>query len=237
MMKIEVWSDIMCPFCYIGKKNYEKALVQFAGAGDVEIEWKSFQLDPTIPQDESYPNEKQYLAERKGMSPAQVAGMLESVTATAAAAGVKMDFDKVIVANTLHAHRLLHFAKIKGLANAMKDRLFRAHFTDGLDVGKTDVLLKLAVEVGMDEIETRSVLESEDFAYEVAQDIQEAGNIGVRGVPFFVFNRKYAVSGAQPVEAFLQTLEKAHSEWKETQPKPAFEVLEGPSCSPETGCN
>lgn len=236
-MKIEVWSDIMCPFCYIGKKNYEKALSQFSGAADIEIEWKSFQLDPEIPEGESYPSEKEYLAARKGMSATQVEGMLASVTATAAQAGVKMDFGRVIVANTLNAHRLLHFAGTKGLANDLKDRLFRAHFTDGLDVGDKEVLARLAAEVGLDAEESRAVLAGDDYAYEVAQDIQEAGNIGVRGVPFFVFNRKYAVSGAQPVEAFLQTLEKSHVEWKETQPKPSFEISEGPSCSPDTGCN
>lgn len=237
MMKIEVWSDIMCPFCYIGKKNFEKALSQFAGAAEIEVEWKSFQLDPDIPQGESYRNEKQYLAERKGMSAAQVDGMLKSVTETAAQAGVEMDFDKVIVANTLDAHRLLHFAKDKGMANLLKERLLKAHFTDGLNVGDKEVLLNLAVEAGLNPEETHMVLAGEEYAYQVAQDIQEAGNIGVRGVPFFVFDRKYAISGAQPVGAFLQTLEKSHSEWKETQAKPNFEVLEGPSCSPETGCN
>ncbi len=236
-MKIEIWSDIMCPFCYIGKKNYEKALSQFADAADIEIEWKSFQLDPEIPEGESYSNEREYLAARKGLSAAQVAGMLESVTATAAQAGVKMDFDRVIVANTLNAHRLLHFAGEKGMANDLKDRLFRAHFTDGLDVGDKEVLVRLAAEVGLNAEESRAVLAGDDYTYEVAQDIQEAGNIGVRGVPFFVFNRKYAISGAQPVEAFLQTLEKSHAEWKETQPKAGFEISEGPSCSPETGCN
>lgn len=236
-MKVEVWSDIMCPFCYIGKKNYEKALSQFAGANDIEIEWKSFQLDPEIPAEESYPSEKEYLAKRKGLSGAQVTAMLESVTATAVEAGVKMDFDRVIVANTMNAHRLLHFAGEKGLANDLKERLFRAHFTDGLDVGDKQTLSDLAVEVGLDREESRAVLAGDEYAYAVAQDIQEAGNIGVRGVPFFVFNHKYAVSGAQPVEGFLQTLEKAHAEWKETQPKPSFEIIEGPFCSPETGCD
>src|SRR5690606_28166457 len=141
-----------------------------------EIEWKSFQLDPEIPEGESYSNEREYLAARKGLSAAQVAGMLESVTATAAQAGVKMDFDRVIVANTLNAHRLLHFAGEKGMANDLKDRLFRAHFTDGLDVGDKEVLVRLAAEVGLNAEESRAVLAGDDYTYEVAQDIQEAGN-------------------------------------------------------------
>lgn len=236
-MKVEVWSDIMCPFCYIGKKNYENALKQFAGAEDVEIEWKSFQLDPTIPEGTSIPNQAKYLAETKGMPAAQVEGMLKSVTATAAQAGIEMNFDQVIAANTRKAHRLLHFAKSKDLGGALKSELFQAQFTDGLDVGDTDVLVNLAGKVGLDQQAARQVLESGEYDYDVAQDIQEAANIGVQGVPFFVFNRKYAVSGAQPVEAFLQTLEKSHAEWKESQPKNNFEISEGPSCSPETGCN
>lgn len=210
-MKVEVWSDIMCPFCYIGKRNYENAVKQFAGADDIEIEWKSFQLDPTIPQGESYPSEEEYLAKSKGMAPAQVKGMLQSVSQTAAQAGVEMNFDKVIVANTMYAHRLLHFAKSKGLGNELKERLFKAHFTDGLDVGKIEVLVQLTGEIGLDAAESKAILESEEYLYDVSQDIQEAANIGVQGVPFFVFNRKFAISGAQPVEAFLETLEKAAS--------------------------
>lgn len=235
-MKVEVWSDIMCPFCYIGKRNYEAALKQFEHASDVTLEWKSFQLDPTIPQGASYPSEEAYLAERKGMSASQVKGMLASVTQTAAQAGVEMNFDRVIVANTLDSHRLLHFAKTQGLGNDLKDRLFQAHFTDGLDIGKKEVLADLAGDVGLDRSEAMRVLEGDDYAYDVAQDVQEAANIGVQGVPFFVFNRKYAISGAQPVDAFLQTLEKAYGEWKASQPQNSFIMSEGPSCSPDTGC-
>lgn len=206
-MKVEVWSDIMCPFCYIGKKNFENALQQFAGAEEVELEWKSFQLDPTIPQGVSY-QEGEYLSKSKGMAPAQVKGMLQSVSQTAAQAGVEMNFDQVIVANTMYSHRLLHFAKSKGLANELKERLFKAHFNEGLDVGKIEVLVQLGNEVGLVGAEIQAMLESEEYLYDVAQDVQEAANIGVQGVPFFVFNRKYAISGAQPVAAFLETLEK-----------------------------
>lgn len=236
-MKVEVWSDIVCPFCYIGKKNYEKALREFAGAAEVELEWKSFQLDPTIPQGVSYSGQAKYLSEQRGMPIEQIQSMLQSVTATAAAAGIEMNLEQSFATNTLHAHRLLHFAKSEGLGDALKDRLFRAHFTEGLDVGDRATLVQLAVDVGLDKDRSQAVLEGDQYAYEVNQDIQEAANIGVTGVPFFVFNRKYAVSGAQPAEVFLQTLEKSFTEWKESQPKPTLQVVEGPSCSPETGCD
>lgn len=236
-MKVEIWSDIMCPFCYIGKKNYEAALKQVPGAEDVQIEWKSFQLDPTIPNDGSSQSELAYLAERKGMSEAQAKGMLENVTNTAKASGITMNFGSVIVANTLNAHRLLHFAKSKQLGSELKEKLFEAHFMDGVNVGDFDELIRLAAAVGLDADESRKVLESDAYAYEVSQDIQEAQNIGVRGVPFFVIDRKYAISGAQPVDVFAQTLDKSLAEWKETQSKSGFDVISGPSCSPEEGCN
>lgn len=236
-MKVEVWSDIMCPFCYIGKKNYEMALKELAGSEEVQVEWKSFQLDPTIPNDGSSQSEFEYLAERKGMSPEQAKGMLDNVANTAKAAGITMNFGQTIVANTLNAHRLLHFAKSHQKGSELKEKLFQAHFTDGLNVGDQNVLVRLATEVGLDADESRKVLDSDTYAYEVSQDIQEAQNIGVRGVPFFVFDRKYAISGAQPVEVFAQTIEKSLAEWKEAQSKAGFDVISGPSCSPEEGCN
>jgi predicted DsbA family dithiol-disulfide isomerase len=209
---VEVWSDIMCPFCYIGKKNFEKALQQIPNADQFQVEWKSFQLDPEIPENTSFLGEKEYLAQRKGMQEAQVREMLQYVTEAGANAGIKMNFDRSIVANTQRAHRLLHFAKQTNQANALKERLFAAHFTDGLDVGNREVLSQLAAEVGLDSSEVNRVLNSDEFAYDVIQDIQEGANIGVRGVPFFVIDRKYAVSGAQPVEVFVETLEKAAAE-------------------------
>lgn len=209
---VEVWSDIMCPFCYIGKKNFEKALQQIPNADQFQVEWKSFQLDPEIPENTSFLGEKEYLAQRKGMQEAQVREMLQYVTEAGANAGIKMNFDRSIVANTQRAHRLLHLAKQTNQANALKERLFAAHFTDGLDVGNREVLSQLAAEVGLDSSEVNRVLNSDEFAYDVIQDIQEGANIGVRGVPFFVIDRKYAVSGAQPVEVFVETLEKAAAE-------------------------
>lgn len=209
-MKVEIWSDIMCPFCYIGKRHFEAALQQYAGAGEVEIEWHSFQLDPEIPRSGTgKKNVYEYLAERKGMSVADSEKMHEGVVRMAQKAGLTYNFNKAIVANSFDAHRLIQLAKEKGLGDAMEERLFAAYFTEGKDFGDHATLLALGKEVGLAENEMTAALASDDYAYKVNQDIQEAAELGIRGVPFFVFNRQYGVSGAQPVEVFVKTLETA----------------------------
>lgn len=235
-MKVEVWSDIMCPFCYIGKHHYEKSLEQLGATADIELEWKSFQLDPELPKEVSYNDTYQYLAERKGMTHDHAKQMTAGVSETGKRAGLELNFDQAIVANTFDAHRLIHFAHTKQLGSVLKEALFRAHFTDGKNISDRDTLLALSEEVGLDAAAVRQVLEGDRYAYEVKQDIQEAQNIGVQGVPFFVFDRKYALSGAQPVEVFLETLQKSYAEWQAAQPKVSLEVREGPSCSPDGTC-
>ena len=219
-MKVEVWSDIMCPFCYIGKRNYETALQQFSQNDQVEIEWHSFQLDPTIPETT---NEKisvyQYLADRKGMSYEQSLNMHKGVIETAKNAGLTYNFDKAIVANSFNAHKMIQLAKTKGLGDAIAERLFLAYFTQGKDLGNIDILVELGEETGLKKDEIISAIQSDEFAYKVKTDIQEAQNIGVRGVPFFVFNRKYGISGAQPPKAFLQTLEQSFKDWEKSNSK------------------
>jgi len=207
-MKIEIWSDIMCPFCYIGKRRLEEALAGFPQRDQIEIEWKSFQLDPTI---EAQPGKDvySYLAERKGMTVEQAKQMHVQVVESAKSVGLNYDFDKAVIANSFDAHRMIQLAKTKGLGDAAEERIFKAYFTEGQDAGNHETLVKLGEEIGLKAEDIRQVLESNDFALEVNSDIAEAQQIGVRGVPFFVFDRKYAVSGAQPVEVFTQTLEKA----------------------------
>ena len=211
-MKIEIWSDIMCPFCYIGKRHFEAALKQFPQANEVEIEWKSFQLDPTIPKMDERVDVYQYLADKKGMSLEQSKAMHENVIQMAKNAGLDYNFDIAVVGNSKDAHRLIQFAKTKGLGDQAEEALFKAYFTDGKNMADMKDLIEIGTSIGLDSNELTSILESDAFAYEMMQDVQEAQNIGVQGVPFFVFDRKYAVSGAQPVEAFLQTLEKVQSE-------------------------
>lgn len=211
-MKVEIWSDIMCPFCYIGKRHFELALHQFAHAENVQLEWKSFQLDPTIPKMDERVDVYQYLADKKGMSLEQSKSLHQNVIQMAKNAGLDYNFDIAVVGNSKDAHRLIQFAKTRGLGDQAEEALFKAYFTEGRNMANLNDLAEIGVSIGLDSVELTSILESDAFAYEMMQDIQEAQNIGVQGVPFFVFDRKYAISGAQPVEAFLQTLEKVYSE-------------------------
>lgn len=207
-MKIEIWSDIMCPFCYIGKRHLETALTAFPEL-PVELEWKSFQLDPSItPQ----PNTSvyAYLAERKGMSVEESKRLHADVVARAAAVGLTYRFDHAVIANSLTAHRIIQLAKTKGLGDVLEETFFRAYFTDGKDLNNRDTLMQLGVEAGLNPLDLKEVLDNEElYLAAVHADIQEAQQIGVRGVPFFVFDRKYAISGAQPVEHFEETIRAA----------------------------
>jgi len=213
-MKVEIWSDIMCPFCYIGKRHFEAALAKFADAENIELEWKSFQLDPTLPKPASKLNTYEYLAQRKGMSTEQSKAMHRQVMQMAKDVGLDYNFDKAVVSNSFDAHRLIQFAKTKGLGDAAEERFFKAYFIEGKDMCDATILLQLGKEIGLDEAELKTVLGSDKFSDEVKRDIFEATQVGASGVPFFVFNNKYAVSGAQPISVFLNTLEKSFGEWK-----------------------
>lgn len=204
-MKIEIWSDIMCPFCYIGKRHLETALGQFPDQ-HFEIEWKSFQLDPTIvPQPGK--NVYEYLAERKGMSVEESKQMHAGVVARAAEVGLDYRFDQAVISNSFDAHRLIQLAKTKGLGDLIEETFFKAYFTDGKDLNDQNTLMGLCVGIGLNALDVKEVLDDKNqFANSVRNDISEAQQIGVRGVPFFVFDRKYAISGAQPIEHFEQTI-------------------------------
>lgn len=238
-MKIEIWSDIMCPFCYIGKRHFEAALKQFDQSKQITVEWKSFQLDPTIPM--PYTEDKDmyaYLADRKGISMEQSRQMHQNVTRMAADAGLNYDFDKVRVANSWNAHRIIQLAKSYQLDDAVEERFFKAYFTEGADMANPEVLTQLASEAGLDTEEVKLVLQSDEFANEVRADILQAQTLGINGVPFFVFNHKFGLSGAQPVEAFLQTLQHAYSDWqKENETTTVTAMSQGPSCDVQGNCN
>ena len=231
-MKVEIWSDVVCPFCYIGKRKFEKALEGFAAKDNVEIEWKSFQLDPQLDNKEGL-SVHEYLGKRKGGTPADGKRMNDQMAAIAKEVGLEYNFDKAIINNTLTAHQLLHFAKTKGIQNQMKERIFKAYYTEGKDIGKIETLVQLATELGLNEVETRKVLEENVYAKEVLADQEHAYQIGVQGVPFFVFNNKYAVSGAQQPETFAQVLEKV---WNEEKPVLVVEQSEG-FCDINGNCN
>ena len=230
-MKVSIWSDVRCPFCYIGKKKFEDALEKFSNKDEVEIVWKSFQLDPSLKTD-THTSMLDYFVKTKGVSEEQAMQMFSGATKMAEETGIAMNIQKGILANSFNAHRLIQFAKTRGLGNEVKEALFKIHFEEGKNIDDISILTEVAVSIGLDAEEVKQVLKSDDFTYEVKQDEMEARNIGVRGVPFFVFDDKYAISGAQPVEAFLQTLEKV---WEEN--KSELKISEGDSCSSEGNCD
>ena len=232
-MKVEIWSDIVCPFCYIGKRKFEKALAGFAAKDKVEIVWRSFQLDPDM---EFVPGQSvhEYLAIRKGVSANQGKQMNDAMTESAKDVGLDYHFDKAIISNTLDAHRLLHFAKTKGLQNEMKERLFKAYYTEGKNIGDRDTLIHLGSEEGLPADEIRNVLQTNAFKEEVLQDQYAAQQAGARGVPFFVFNNKYAVSGAQPSDLFTQVLDKV---WQEEKPAMIDGIAAAGFCTTDGICN
>lgn len=213
-MKVEIWSDIACPWCYIGKRRFEKALAAFPHRDDVEVHWRSYQLDPTLP-DHQDGTELDYLVQRKGMSRAQVSQMFDQVTAIAAGEGLRFDFGSVVVANSFAGHELLHLAKARGVGDAVKEALLSAHFEHGEDIGDRDVLVRIGTEAGLDADEVVRDLRAHTWRDAVVADITAAHELGIRGVPFFVLDEKYGVSGAQPTELFTQALEQA---WRESHP-------------------
>ena len=207
-MIIEVWSDVACPWCYIGKRRFERALAGFDGAADVDVTWRSYQLDPSIPRGTRV-NHDRMLADKYGVSAEQVRAMNDRVVGLAAAEGLEYHFERYITVNTLDAHRMSHLARSQGLGPEMHERLFRAQFVEGEVLDDPDTLVRLAVEVGVDEDAAREVAGSDAYADEVAADIREAQMLGVSGVPFFAIDRRFGISGAQPTELFASALEQA----------------------------
>lgn len=234
-MKIEIWSDVMCPFCYIGKRHLEKAMDKMPFKDKVEIEWKSYQLNPDY-QNENHETVYDYLSRSKGMSVDQAKQMTGQVKAMANEAELSIDFDKNIPANTFKAHQLIHFAATKNMQNQAEEALFKAHFTEGKDVSDNEVLLGIASDLGLDRAEAEEALNKETFAEAVRYDIYESQQVGVRGVPFFVLDRKYALSGAQPVETFEAALKQSFDEWSKTQQPNLISLNSGDqaSCTDES---
>jgi len=234
-MKVEIWSDVMCPFCYIGKRRFENALQHFEHKDDIEIEWKSFQLNPQLETDPNI-SINEYLAESKGWTVDHARQMNDHVTQMAAAEGLTYNMDKAVVANSFKAHRFSHLAKKHGLGIEAEEALFHAYFTESKNIDDDNVLIELGEKIGLDATEIKQVLESNAFAEDVKHDIDTAQYLGIQGVPFFVLNNKYAVSGAQAVLVFEQTLEKAFADWKQENGKPKLEIIDGESCGPDVDC-
>ncbi|WP_313565576.1 DsbA family oxidoreductase [Mobilicoccus sp.] len=234
-MKIDIWSDIVCPFCYIGRTHLEKAIEAFEHGEDLrrdlQIVWHSFELDPTYAKGNATPL-VELVAKKYGVTPEQAARQHEAMHAQAAAVGLDFRWEQARYGNTFDAHRVGHLAARAGrdIADAYELRLMKAYFTDGLLVEDPAVIRELAVEVGLAEADVRRVLESDEFAAEVRADEEAARRLGITGVPFFVFDEKYAVSGAQPVEVFVRALNTA---WEESRPAP-FRMVTGDETSTDT---
>ncbi len=213
-MKIEIWSDIACPWCYIGKRRFEAALAAFPHRDAVEVQWRSYQLDPGLP--EHYDGTAvDYLSVRKGMAPAQVAQAFEHVAGQAAGDGLKYRLDDVVVANTFTAHRLIHLAEAHGKQDAAKEALLSGHFEHGQDLGSREYLTALGLDVGLDAGDLAELFSSDKYADAVRRDVAEARALGITGVPFFVIDRRFGLSGAQPAETFTSALEQA---WQQSHP-------------------
>ena len=229
-MKIEIWSDIMCPFCYIGKKHFEQALEQIPYKDKIEIEWKSFQLNPDLSKTE-ITTVNDYLVEAKGISEEQVSAMHNQLAEMGKAVGVDFQQQNSKVVNTGDAHRLIHLAQTNGKGSEAEERLFKAYFTEGKNVADYEVLAELGEDIGLSKTEVLEMLNSDANVFEVASDILDARNIGVSGVPFFVIDRKYALSGAQPVEYFVSALTQAYEKDHLDQPQ------NGASCDVDGNCD
>jgi predicted DsbA family dithiol-disulfide isomerase len=209
VIKVDVWSDIACPWCYIGKRKFEAGAAAFGG--EVEVTYHSFELAPDTPVDFDG-SEIDFLTRHKGMSAAQVKPMLDRVAGIAKEVGLEYDFDALQHTNTIKAHQLLHFAKAHGKQLEMKERLLKAYFVEGLHVGREAELADLAQEVGLDREAAREALADDAYLDDVHADIAQARAYGINGVPFFVIDGRYGVSGAQSPESFTQVLDKVAGE-------------------------
>jgi predicted DsbA family dithiol-disulfide isomerase len=207
-MKVEIWSDVVCPFCYIGKREFERALAQFEHRDSVEVVWRSFELDPDAPARSEY-DMYGMLVSKYGGTREDAKARVQGVMDRARTVGLEYAMDKAVIGSSFDAHRLLHYAKTVGKGDAMKERLLKAYFTEGAHLADLPTLIRLASEVGLDGSAVAEVLATTAFTDAVRKDEVEARQLGVRGVPFFAIDRKFAVSGAQQSDAFLGALRQA----------------------------
>ncbi len=226
----------MCPFCYIGKRKFEQALDQFEYADKIETEWMSFQLNPDMETDPDG-NIHEYLSRVKGWSLEEAKQMNQRVTKMGAEEGLEYNMDQAVVANSYDAHRLIQFAKTKGKGDEAEEALFRAYFTEGKNIDDTETLIGIGEQIGLDTARLMEVLNGNEFANAVDHNIEVAKGMDIRGVPFFLFDRKYAVSGAQKTETFLKALTKSYQEWQEEQATPiSLDDDESATCGVDGSC-
>jgi predicted DsbA family dithiol-disulfide isomerase len=230
-LRVDIWSDIACPWCYVGKRRLEAALARTPRRDEVEVVWRAFELDPSAPRvrtgDGPY---SERLAKKYGTSVSQADAMIQRMVGVGAEDGIEFRFDKIQPGNTFDAHRVIHFAAGEGAQDAVKERFLRGYLSEGEAIGEPAVLVRLAADAGLDADEVAAVLATDAHARDVRQDEAEAREIGIQGVPFFVLGGRYAVSGAQPADAMLAALDRTFADRK-----PLEELAEGAACGPE-GC-
>jgi|VirMetMinimDraft_7_1064189.scaffolds.fasta_scaffold66017_2 predicted DsbA family dithiol-disulfide isomerase len=229
-IKIEIWSDVVCPFCFIGKKKMEQAITKLKAEDKVEIIWRSFQLDPDLPKNTALPS-IQYLSERKGYPIDQIKGMCTQLSTQGKSYAIDFDFDKALTFNTLDVHRLIQWAQSLGLSNELKEAFMIAYFSEGLDLSKETNLYAIVEKVGLNVEQAKTVLQSDAFSKEVAEDINRSKKLGVRGVPFFLINEKEVISGAQNDQVFENMIAAALKNLK-----PATLTTEEGVCLPNKEC-
>ncbi|WP_034274606.1 DsbA family oxidoreductase [Haloechinothrix halophila] len=232
-MRIDIWSDIVCPWCAIGKAHLDLALAQFEHADEVEVVWRSFELDPAAPavREGDY---AEMLARKYGTSVEGGQDMVRRMTNTAAQSGLRFHLDRARPGNSFDAHRLVHLAADRGRQHAVKERFLRAYLTEGEAIGEHDTLQRLATDAGLDPGEVRDVLASDAYADAVRADERAAADVGISGVPLFLVDGRLAIPGAQSSDIILQTLRRA---WRERQPVTVVseQTADGPACGPD-GC-
>ena len=232
-LQVSIWSDIACPWCYVGKRRFEAALANFEHAADVEVSWRSFELDPSAPRTREHVDYAQRLAAKYGQTPAQAQARIDQLVEVGRGDGLSLDFKNIKPGNTFDAHRLLHLAHARGLQDALKERLFRAYLSEGQAIGEHATLLSAAQDVGLDVDAVQGLLSTDQYATEVRRDEAEARALGISGVPCFVLAQRYAVEGAQPASHMLMALQRAYAELPELT---SLQSAEGAVCGPD-GCD
>lgn len=235
-LRVDIWSDVVCPFCYIGKRKFESALGQFEHRDDLEVVWHSFQLFPNYEQQ----NEKDFyqtLAEIKGQNRDWSVNFHNQLAEYAKQVGLEFNFDSIPFPNTFKAHRFTHLAKNEGLQAEAEEHLFHAYFTKSRNIDNTDVLLEIAGEIGLDKVKVCRMLESDLYEKEVKEDFEAAQTFGIHGVPYFLINNKVAVAGAQSPQAFIKVLESSWNSWNNDKTSVVETGLDGLSCSSDGHCS
>jgi predicted DsbA family dithiol-disulfide isomerase len=229
-LRIDIWSDIACPWCYVGKRHLEQALAQFPERSSVEIVWHAFELNPSAPRETHEGPYAARLAKKYGISPKEAQIKIDHLVSVARGDGLSMDFERIRPGNTFDAHRIVHHAREVGRQDAVKERFLRGYLSEGEAIGDPEVVARLAIDAGLDTDRVSAILSSDEYAREVRTDEAEAQRLGIHGVPFFVIGGRYALSGAQPAELIGRALRQAWSELAAP-----VEFADGAACGPD-GC-